>query len=353
MVSYKNEQKNATIFKEFRMTKEEVLKALSYVDDPDLNKDLVTLNMIQNVVIEEKRVAFDLVLTTPACPMKDSIANACKTAIHTMVDKDAEVVMNITSNVQRSRADNTVLSGIKNIIAVASGKGGVGKSTVALNLARTLQKAGARVGILDADIHGPSVPTLLGTTDKKPEMDGDLMLPIEKYDLKTMSIGYLVDGKQALVWRGPMLSKAITQFCSDVKWGELDYLFVDLPPGTGDAHLSIIQHIPLSGVVIVTTPEDVAVADTRKAIDMFSNPHLKQNILGVVENMSYFQPEAEGKKYYLFGRDGGQKLCDEWSLDLLGQIQVKEDKSFESLHSEYLPVVGKIVQKLSVLAASR
>ena len=335
------------------MTNEEVLKALGYVDDPDLNKDLVTLNMIQKLVIEGDKISFDLVLTTPACPMKDSIANACRTAISTMVSDTAEVEINITSNVQVSRDNNTVLGGIKNIIAVASGKGGVGKSTVALNLARTLQEAGARVGILDADIHGPSIPTLLGTTAESPAMDGELMLPIEKHGLKTMSIGYLVDSKQALVWRGPMLSKAITQFCSDVKWGELDYLFVDLPPGTGDAHLSIIQHIPLSGVVIVTTPEEVAVADTRKAIDMFTNPHLKQNILGVVENMSYFQPEKDGTKYYLFGRDGGVKLCEEFNIDLLGQIRIKEDKSFESLHSEYLPIVGKIVQKLSVLAASR
>jgi|TARA_B110000902_G_scaffold122760_1_gene143660 ATP-binding protein involved in chromosome partitioning len=335
------------------MTNEEVLKALGYVDDPDLNKDLVTLNMIQKLVIEGNKISFDLVLTTPACPMKDSIANACRTAISTMVSDTAEVEINITSNVQVSRDNNTVLGGIKNIIAVASGKGGVGKSTVALNLARTLQEAGARVGILDADIHGPSIPTLLGTTAESPAMDGELMLPIEKHGLKTMSIGYLVDSKQALVWRGPMLSKAITQFCSDVKWGELDYLFVDLPPGTGDAHLSIIQHIPLSGVVIVTTPEEVAVADTRKAIDMFTNPHLKQNILGVVENMSYFQPEKDGTKYYLFGRDGGVKLCEEFNIDLLGQIRIKEDKSFESLHSEYLPIVGKIVQKLSVLAASR
>jgi len=335
------------------MTKEEVLKALSYVDDPDLNKDLVTLNMIQNLEISGNRISFDLVLTTPACPMKDSIANACRTAISTMVSDTAEVNMNITSNVQRSREDNTVLSGIKNIVAVASGKGGVGKSTVAINLARTLSEAGAKVGLLDADIHGPSIPTLLGTQDEKPAMDGDLMLPIEKNGIKTMSIGYLVAGKQALVWRGPMLSKAISQFCNDVKWGELDYLFVDLPPGTGDAHLSIIQHIPLSGVVIVTTPEEVAVADTRKAVDMFTNPHLKQNILGVVENMSFFQPEVEEKKYYLFGKQGGQRLCDEWDLDMLGEIPIKEDKAFKSLQPHYTPIVGKIVQKLSTLAASR
>ncbi|MDA8930846.1 Mrp/NBP35 family ATP-binding protein [Bacteroidia bacterium] len=270
-----------------------------------------------------------------------------------MVSDTAEVEIKITSNVQVSRENNTVLSGIKNIVAVASGKGGVGKSTVAINLAKTLSKAGAKVGLLDADIHGPSVPTLLGTQNDKPVMDGNLMVPIEVHGLKTMSIGYLVEGKQALVWRGPMLSKAISQFCTDVKWGELDYLFVDLPPGTGDAHLSIMQHIPLSGVVIVTTPEDVAVADTRKAIDMFTNPHLKQEILGVVENMSYFQPEEDGQKYFLFGKNGGEALCKEWNLDLLGKIPIKEDKSSQSLYSSYVPVVGKIVQKLSVIAANR
>lgn len=335
------------------MTQEQVLKALSYVDDPDLNKDLVSLNMIQKLVIAENKISFDLVLTTPACPMKDSIANACRTAISTMVSDSAEVAINITSNVQVSRDNNTVLGGVKNIIAVASGKGGVGKSTVALNLAKTLNKAGAKVGLLDADIHGPSIPTLLGTVLKKPEMQGNLMIPIEKDGLKTMSIGYLVESKQALVWRGPMLSKAISQFCTDVLWGDLDYLFVDLPPGTGDAHLSIMQHIPLSGVVIVTTPENVAVADTRKAIDMFTNPHLKQTILGVVENMSYFEPDKDGKKYYLFGKDGGKELCEECSLDLLGEIPIKEDKSFENLYSSYVPIVGKIVQKLSIIAATQ
>ncbi|PCJ62801.1 MAG: MRP family ATP-binding protein [Bacteroidetes bacterium] len=333
--------------------KEEVLKALSYVDDPDLNKDLVTLNMIQNLSIDDHRVAFDLVLTTPACPMKDSIANACKTAILTMVSPDAEIVMNITSNVQVSRDNNTVLSSIKNIVAVASGKGGVGKSTVAINLSKTLSRAGAKVGLLDADIHGPSIPTLLGTQGDKPVMNNELMVPILKDGIKTMSIGYLVESGQALVWRGPMLSKAITQFCTDVEWGELDYLFIDLPPGTGDAHLSIVQNIPLSGVIMVTTPEEVAVADTRKAIDMFTNPHLKQEVLGVIENMSYFQPEKEGRKYYLFGQGGGQALCDEFQLDMLGSIPIKEDKSFDNMHSNYLPIVGKVVQKLSVLAANR
>lgn len=334
------------------ITQDQILKALSYVDDPDLNKDLVTLGMIQKIEIDGHKVAFDLVLTTPACPMKESIARACTTAIHTMVSADADVQINITSNVQSSRENSTVLSGIRNIIAVASGKGGVGKSTVAINLARTLSEAGAKVGLLDADIHGPSIPTLLGTQGQKPAMEGELMLPIECNGIKTMSIGYLVESKQALVWRGPMLSKAISQFCTDVKWGELDYLFVDLPPGTGDAHLSIMQHIPLSGVVIVTTPEEVAVADTRKALDMFTNPHLKQEILGVVENMSYFQTE-DGRKYYLFGKDGGKKLSEEWNIDLLGSIPIEEDKSFANMQKSYSPIVGKLVQKLSVIAANR
>ena len=178
------------------------------------------------------------------------------------------------------------------------------------------------------------------------------MVPIEYNGLKTMSIGYLVESKQALVWRGPMLSKAISQFCTDVKWGELDYLFIDLPPGTGDAHLSIMQHIPLSGVVIVTTPEEVAVADTRKALDMFTNPHLKQEILGVVENMSYFQPE-DGRKYYLFGKDGGKNLSEEWNIDLLGTIPIEEDKSFSNMQKSYIPIVGKLVQKLSIIAANK
>ena len=335
------------------MGKDEILKALSYVEDPDLKKDLVSLGMIQDLTINEREVAFDLVLTTPACPMKDSIANACKNAIYTMVDSEANVKINITSNVQRSRDDQSVLSGIKNIIAVASGKGGVGKSTFAINLSKTLAMAGAKVGGMDADIHGPSIPTLMNTTDKKPEMDGDLMVPIENDGVQTMSIGYMVDMKQALVWRGPMLSKAISQFCSDVKWGNLDYLIIDLPPGTGDIHLSVVQHIPISGVVLITTPEEVAVADTRKAIDMFHNPHINQNILGIVENMSFFQPEENGEKYYLFGKEGGLKLSEESSVDFLGEIPIKENKKFDNIHKDYLAITGKIVQKLSILAASK
>lgn len=335
------------------MNKEEILKALGYVEDPDLKKDLVSLGMIQNLEINDQEVSFDLVLTTPACPMKDSIAKACKNAIHTMVNKEAVVKINITSQVQHSRDNQGVLSGIKNIIAVASGKGGVGKSTFAINIAKTLSITGAKVGLLDADIHGPSIPTLMNTTHEKPKMDGDLMLPIEKDGVQTMSIGYMVELKQALVWRGPMLSKAISQFCSDVKWGNLDYLIIDLPPGTGDVHLSVLKHIPISGVAIVTTPEDVAIADTRKAIDMFQNPHLVQNLLGIVENMSYFQPEESGKKYHIFGKGGGQKLSKDCSVDFLGEIPIRENKEFDNIKNDYIPIVGKIVQKLAILASTR
>ena len=335
------------------MNKDQIIEALSYVEDPDLKKDLVSLGMIQDLSINGAEVAFDLVLTTPACPMKESIANACKNAIYTMVNSEAIVKINITSNVQQSRDDQSVLSGIKNIIAVASGKGGVGKSTFAINLSRTIAISGAKVGLMDADIHGPSIPTLMNTVDKKPEMDGDLMVPIENQGVQTMSIGYMVDTKQALVWRGPMLSKAISQFCSDVKWGNLDYLIIDLPPGTGDIHLSVVQHIPISGVVLITTPEEVAVADTRKAIDMFRNPHISQNILGIVENMSFFQPDENGEKYYIFGKEGGQKLSKESSVDFLGEIPIKENKKFDNIHKDYLAITGKIVQKLSILAASK
>ena len=335
------------------MNKDQIIEALSYVEDPDLKKDLVSLGMIQDLSINGAEFAFDLVLTTPACPMKESIANACKNAIYTMVNSEAIVKINITSNVQQSRDDQSVLSGIKNIIAVASGKGGVGKSTFAINLSRTLAISGAKVGLMDADIHGPSIPTLMNTVDKKPEMDGDLMVPIENQGVQTMSIGYMVDTKQALVWRGPMLSKAISQFCSDVKWGNLDYLIIDLPPGTGDIHLSVVQHIPISGVVLITTPEEVAVADTRKAIDMFRNPHISQNILGIVENMSFFQPDENGEKYYIFGKEGGQKLSKESSVDFLGEIPIKENKKFDNIHKDYLAITGKIVQKLSILAASK
>jgi ATP-binding protein involved in chromosome partitioning len=310
------------------ITKEQVLKALSYVDDPDLKKDLVTLNMVSDIAVAGNKVSFTVILTTPACPLKDAIRQACENAIHHLVDKKADVHITMTSDVTTRRIDNgKMLPGVKNIIAVASGKGGVGKSTIAVNLALGLAKNGASVGLIDADIYGPSIPMMLDIKGQRPkikDVDGkNLMIPIEKYGIKALSIGLLVDEKQAVVWRGPMVSSALRQFVTDCDWGELDYLVIDLPPGTGDIHLTLVQTVPVTGAVIVTTPQDVSLADAKKAMGMFSIHPINVPIIGVVENMSYFTPaELPNHKYYLFGKGGGKKLSEEFNVPLLGQIPI-------------------------------
>lgn len=307
------------------VTKDNILHALSHVDDPDLKKDLVTLNMIKNIEIDGNVVRFDVELTTPACPLKDMIKNACVNAVRHFVDKGLDVQPNMTSRVTTTREEKEVLPGVKNIIAVASGKGGVGKSTVAANLARSLAKTGARVGILDADIYGPSMPTIFGLSGQRPGQVDGKMEPLVKDGIKIISIGFLVDESQAIVWRGPMASSAIKQFTTDVNWGELDYLILDLPPGTGDIHLTIAQQVPVSGSLVVTTPQQVALADCRKALSMFINPNINVPVLGIVENMSYFVPEdMPDKKYYVFGKEGGKKLAEEFKLPLLGEIPLIE-----------------------------
>ncbi len=311
------------------ITKEAVLKALGNVDDPDLGKDLVTLNMVRDIEIDGNHVSFTVVLTTPACPMKEMIEKACIKAIQLLVSKDAVVSVNMTSNVVSNRKDNmAVLSDVKNIIAVASGKGGVGKSTVAVNLAIGLAQEGAKVGLLDADIYGPSVPIMLGIREERPKMmdSGDgkgKIVPIEKYGIKAMSIGLLVDEKQAVVWRGPIASSALKQFITDVHWGELDYLVIDLPPGTGDIHLTLVQAVPVTGAVIVSTPQAVAAADAKKAIMMFRQPQINIPILGIVENMAYFTPaELPENKYYIFGKGGAQKMAEQFELPFLGEVPI-------------------------------
>lgn len=308
------------------ITKEQVLKALGNVDDPDLGKDLVTLNMVKDIAIEGKTVSFTVVLTTPACPMKDFIEKACINAVKIFVDKEAEVKVHMTSNVNSNRKDNlALLPGVKNIIAVASGKGGVGKSTVSVNLALGLAQSGAKVGILDADIYGPSIPIMLGIRDERPKMidinGKGKIVPIEKYGVKAMSIGLLVDEKQAVVWRGPMATSALKQFITDVHWEELDYLILDLPPGTGDVHLTLAQAVPITGAVIVSTPQPVAAADAKKAIMMFKQPQINIPIIGVVENMAYFTPaELPENKYYLFGKGGAFKMAEQFELPFLGEV---------------------------------
>ncbi|WP_187262717.1 Mrp/NBP35 family ATP-binding protein [Pontibacter beigongshangensis] len=309
------------------ITKEDILKALSYVEEPDLGKDLVSLNMIEQVEVDGKNVSFTVILTTPACPLKDLIRNACITAIHTMVDKEANVTVNMTSRVTSGRTGGgDVLKGVKNIIAVASGKGGVGKSTVTTNLAIALAQSGAKVGLIDADISGPSIPTMFGTEQTRPGMvQGDngknYIVPVEKFGIKMMSIGFLTPPDSAVIWRGPMASSALKQFISDVEWGELDYLLLDLPPGTSDIHLTMVQVLPVTGAVIVTTPQKVALADATKGLQMFLQPQINVPVLGIVENMAYFTPaELPQNKYYIFGEGGGQLLADKYNVPLLGQV---------------------------------
>ena len=309
------------------MTEAKILEALSNVQEPDLGKDLVTLNMVKDIEISGNKVSFTVVLTTPACPLKDMIKNACVNAIHLLVNKEADVTVNFTANTTSKRIDSgSILPKVKNIIAVVSGKGGVGKSTVAANLALAIAQGGAKVGLMDADIYGPSVPIMFGVRGERPMMidvgeEKAMIAPLERYGLKLISIGLLVDEKSAVVWRGPMASSAIRQFVTDVYWDELDYLIVDMPPGTGDIHLTLMQTVQVTGAVIVTTPQDVALADAKKGIAMFGQAQLNVPVLGLVENMSYFTPkELPENKYYIFGKDGGKRLADEYDLPFLGQI---------------------------------
>lgn len=307
-------------------TEKDILEALSNVIDPDFKRDLVSLNMIKDVEVGDRSVSFTIELTTPACPLKDHLESESRKYLAEKLGDDWAVEVNFTSRVTTLRdAKADVLPGVRNVIAVASGKGGVGKSTVATNLALGLAKQGARVGLLDADIHGPSIPTMMGIRDVKPgvnEVDGKhRILPVEAHGLKILSIGLLIDELQAVVWRGPMVSSALRQFISDVEWGELDYLIMDLPPGTGDVHLTMAQMAPITGAVVVTTPQEVASADARKAIAMFRMESINIPVLGIIENMSYFEPdELPGKKYYLFGKDGGKKLASQFNIPFLGEM---------------------------------
>ena len=305
------------------ITKEQVLQALGNVEEPDLKKDLVTLNMIQDIHIDGNNVSFSVILTTPACPLKAMIENACRNAISHFISKEAVVSINMTSRVTSQK--NTGVPGVKNIIAVASGKGGVGKSTVAVNLALGLAKAGAKVGLIDADIYGPSIPIMFGLEGVRPqasEVNGKTRIePIEKYGIKLLSIGFFTDPNQPVPWRGPMVSTAVKQLFNDADWGELDYLVIDLPPGTGDIHITVTQTFPVTGAVIVTTPQNVALADAKKGIGMFLMPAINVPILGVVENMSYFTAaELPDNKYYIFGKGGGQKLAAQLNVPFLGEI---------------------------------
>jgi len=348
------------------ITEEKVLAALSHVEDPDLKKDLVTLKMIKDVKIDDNNVSFTLELTTPACPMKDMLRNACINAVKHFVSAEAEIDINITSRVTKPM-DTSQLKAIKNIVLISSGKGGVGKSTVASNLAVTLAADGAKVGLIDADIYGPSVPIMFDLVGAKPsaketEEGKTLILPIEKYGIKLLSLGFFSDPDQPVPWRGPMASNAIKQLFNDADWGELDYLLIDLPPGTGDIHITICQSFPIAGAVIVTTPQQVALADTRKGLAMFGMPGINIPVLGVVENMAYFTPaELPENKYYIFGKDGGKELAQHFNVPFLGEIPLVQgiteagDKgtpiSLQLDHPQavsFKEIAGKIAQQISI-----
>jgi len=299
-----------------RVTEQSVMAALSKVQEPELHRDLVSLNMIQDVQIEGDQVSFTVVLTTPACPLKTQIEREAKQAVAALPGVGS-VQVKMDANIPTDGRSRGLLElPIRNAIAVASGKGGVGKSTVAVNLAVILAQSGARVGLLDADIYGPNIPTMMGVTRLPPPVDNKL-IPAEAYGVKMMSIGFLVKPDQPLIWRGPMLHSVIRQFLTDVNWGELDYLVVDLPPGTGDAALSLTQSLPLSGGVIVTLPQQVSLEDARRGVEMFHQ--LDVEVFGVVENMSFLEL-PDGTRMDIFGSGGGARLAQEAGVAYIGAI---------------------------------
>ena len=303
------------------ITKEAVLAALSKVQEPELHQDLVTLNMIRNLEIAGDKVTFTVMLTTPACPLRGRIDKEVREAVMT-VDGVKTIEVKMDSDVPNDgRMRGLVNMPIRNAIAIGSGKGGVGKSTVSVNIAVALAQSGARVGLMDADIYGPNTPTMLGV-DKLPPPDGQRLIPAEAYGIKMISMGLLVKPGQPLIWRGPMLNSAIRQFLGDVEWGELDYLIIDLPPGTGDAALSLAQALPLSGAVIVTLPQLVSLEDASRGLNMFKQ--LEVPILGVVENMSYLDL-PDGTRMDIFGSGGGEMLARETNTTFLGKIPIDQN----------------------------
>jgi ATP-binding protein involved in chromosome partitioning len=310
------------------ITKEKILEALSFVPEPDLKKDIVELGLVAKVKSEENKISFTVYIHNPAMHSRKRMEEACANAIERFFGKDVKVDVNTEAlppeNTRRPE-HRTVLKGVKNIIAIASGKGGVGKSTVSSNLATALAMQGYKVGLVDADIYGPSVPLMFDVVNARPKVENingeSKILPVESYGVKLLSIGFFADVNQAVVWRGPMAVKALNQMFIDAEWGELDYMLIDLPPGTGDIHLSIVQLLPLAGVVIVTTPQAVALADAKKGAAMFQLPQINVPVIGVIENMAYFTPaELPQNKYYIFGKEGGKMMAETFGVPFLGEV---------------------------------
>jgi len=300
------------------LTAVNILNSLRKVNDPDLHKDLISLGMIKDIIVNDKNVNFTLELTTPACPLKEKMKNDCIDVIRADFDDVAEINIKLTSRVRSFGIEKTLLKNVKNIIAVASGKGGVGKSTVSTNIAVSLAKTGAKVGLMDADVYGPTIPALLGSHELPEVTSENKIIPVEKYGIKFMSLGLLLPNNEPVIWRGPKIASIIQQFLEGVEWGELDYLVVDLPPGTGDAPLSLAQLIPISGVVIVSTPEDVSMNIATKSLAMFRNLNVK--ILGIVENMSYFVCSHCNERAEIFGHGGAKIASEKLEVEFLGEI---------------------------------
>jgi ATP-binding protein involved in chromosome partitioning len=353
------------------LTPARVLEALRPIVDPDFGKSIVDLGFIQNLRIQGGAVSFTIELTTPACPVKAEFERAARERVSALPGV-ASVAVTMSANTRgrlpaagSERAD--VLPGVRNVIAVASGKGGVGKSTTAINLALALQETGARVGVLDADVYGPSLPLLLGVKDRPVSEDRPggkkAILPLAAYGLRVMSMGFFITESSPVIWRGPMVHGLIRQFLTDVDWGELDYLVIDLPPGTGDAALTLTQQAPIAGAVIVTTANDLSLIDARKGLRMFEKVDVP--VLGIVENMAYFvPPDLPDRKYWIFGKDGGKRVADELGVDFLGEIPI-DTRVVEGgdqgrpilVHAPESPaaaalraIAGRVARKLAVLA---
>jgi len=329
----------------------DIEKALSTVNDPDLKQDLVSLKMIRDIKVSDNKVSFTVVLTTPACPLKEKIRQDCVDAVTPVIGENVKLEIFMTSSVTSTRDNAPLLPQVKNIIAISSGKGGVGKSTVTSNLAVALAKAGAKVGIIDADISGPSIPVMFNCEHEQPQVKvvngKNLIVPLVQYGVKLLSIGFLTPPDSAVVWRGPMASSALKQFISEAEWGELDYLFIDLPPGTSDIHLTLVQTVPVTGAIIVTTPQKVALADATKGLMMFKQPSINVPVLGIIENMAYFTPEElPDNKYFIFGKGGGKNLSEKFGVPLLGQIPLVQsiresgDSGFPAVMKEGMTAVA-------------
>lgn len=309
-------------------SKEQLLEALGSVQEPDLKKDIISLNLVSDFVLTENTVAFSVKVHNPAMHSRKKMEEACEFAIKRFISKELVVKVDVVPLPQdRDPELRKVLPGVKNIIAVSSGKGGVGKSTITSNLAAGLVQQGYKVGLVDADIYGPSMPLMFDVRNEKPitiDVDGkNYIQPVESHGVKMLSIGFFADANQAIVWRGPMASKALRQMFLDTYWGELDYLLIDLPPGTGDIHLSLVQTVPVTAAIVVTTPQGIALADAKKGIGMFQLENIKVPVLGIIENMAYFTPpELPDSKYYIFGKEGGKNLANQLSVRLLGEIPI-------------------------------